>query len=150
MKCGPDEPSWTWTKIWVQACMPDYSLNGQQSPMLYKGDKDAARPPEGGQAKVSLKSAVEHWPSNTDARQSAEKPLHKAQSLIKQYLMNVPPDGWVWHKTIFFFFFRCVWEQSRGPDTPGSSKNASGSCHHSPKKRAPQAPGDKPKLSKKG
>ena len=26
-QCGPNEPSWTWTQIWVQACMPDYSLN---------------------------------------------------------------------------------------------------------------------------
>ena len=27
VQCGPDEPSWTWTQIWVQARMPDYSLN---------------------------------------------------------------------------------------------------------------------------
>ena len=25
--CGLDEPSWTWTQIWVQACTSDYSLN---------------------------------------------------------------------------------------------------------------------------
>ena len=27
VQCEPDEPSWTWTQIWAQACMPDYSLN---------------------------------------------------------------------------------------------------------------------------
>ena len=27
VQCGPDEPCWTWTQIWVQARMPDYSLN---------------------------------------------------------------------------------------------------------------------------
>ena len=27
LQCGPDEPSWTWTQICVQARMPDYSLN---------------------------------------------------------------------------------------------------------------------------
>ena len=27
VQCGPDEPNWTWTQIWVQGCMPDYSLN---------------------------------------------------------------------------------------------------------------------------
>ena len=27
MQCGPDEPSWSWTQIWVQACMSDYCLN---------------------------------------------------------------------------------------------------------------------------
>ena len=25
--CGPDEPSWSWTQIWVQARMPAHSLN---------------------------------------------------------------------------------------------------------------------------
>ena len=25
--CGPDEPRWSWTQIWVQACMSAYSLN---------------------------------------------------------------------------------------------------------------------------
>ena len=27
VQCEPDEPSWTWTQTWVQAQMPDYSLN---------------------------------------------------------------------------------------------------------------------------
>ena len=27
VQCRPDEPSWSWTQTWVQACMPDYSLN---------------------------------------------------------------------------------------------------------------------------
>ena len=27
VQCGPDGPSRTWTQIWAQAHMPDYSLN---------------------------------------------------------------------------------------------------------------------------
>ena len=27
VQCGSDDPSWSWTQIWVQAHMPDYSLN---------------------------------------------------------------------------------------------------------------------------
>ena len=27
VQCGPDEPCWTWTQIWVQVHMPDYCLN---------------------------------------------------------------------------------------------------------------------------
>ena len=27
VQCGPDEPSWSWTQIWVQARTPAYSLN---------------------------------------------------------------------------------------------------------------------------
>ena len=27
VQCGPDEPSWTWIQIWIQARIPDYSLN---------------------------------------------------------------------------------------------------------------------------
>ena len=27
VQCGLDEPSWTWTQIWVQARLPGYSLN---------------------------------------------------------------------------------------------------------------------------
>ena len=27
MQCEPDEPSWTWTQIWVQSRVSDYNLN---------------------------------------------------------------------------------------------------------------------------
>ena len=27
VQSGPDKPSWSWTKIWVQARMPDYSIS---------------------------------------------------------------------------------------------------------------------------
>ena len=47
--------------------------------------------------------------------------LTPKQGLIKRYLMNVPPDGRVWHKA----FFKWVWVQGRGPDASSSSKNAS-------------------------
>ena len=58
MQCGPDEPSWTWTQIWVQVRKPDYRFKG---PVLYKGDNNAARPPEGGLTATSL--PLYRWPS---------------------------------------------------------------------------------------
>ena len=42
-----DEPSRTWAQIWVQAGMPDYSLNWTTGPVLYKGVDNTARLPEG-------------------------------------------------------------------------------------------------------
>ena len=71
MQCGPDEPSWTWTQIWVQAHMPDYSLNWTaRSSAIQKWQRcQCCRWPS---------RSREHWLSGTDARQSAEKLLHKA------------------------------------------------------------------------
>ena len=50
---GPDVLSRTWTQIWAQAWMSDYSLNWK--PVLYKGDKsvnDAVRPTKCGPAEA--------------------------------------------------------------------------------------------------
>ena len=90
MQCGPDKPSWTWTQNWVQARMPDYSLNWTArssaiqewqrcqwcSELIRRWHSRSWRP-------FGLKSAMEHWSSGTDARQFAEKPLRQAQWLIK-------------------------------------------------------------------
>ena len=98
------EPYWTMLVIGTQCTMGPTSLAGVgpksesrhvcliisktwlQGPVLYKGDKvvdDAAQPPEGGPAEFrrpfGLKSATKHWPSGTDSRQSAEKPLREEQ-----------------------------------------------------------------------
>ena len=90
IQCGPDEPSWTWTQIWVQPRMPDYSLNWKARSSAIQGwqrcqwcSPPTRRWPSRSRRPFGLKSAQEHWPSGTDARQSAEKPLHKAE--IFQY-----------------------------------------------------------------
>ena len=73
--------------------MPDYSLNWTaKSSAIQKWQcvNDAARPPEG------LKSAICHWPSGTDARQSAKKPLHEAAT--ERYICLSLPPGRTWHK----------------------------------------------------
>ena len=75
MQCGPDKPSWTWTQIWIQTRMPDYSLNWTA--------RMTKVPVEAGGGAFGLKSAIEHWLSCMDARQSAEKPLYEAE--IFQY-----------------------------------------------------------------
>ena len=50
--------------------------------MLYKGVFDVAHLPEGGLPEAGgFQSAMELWPSGTDTRQSAEKPLHKAVAI---------------------------------------------------------------------
>ena len=60
VKCGPDEPRWSWTQNLGQASMPAYSLNWTARSVLYKRDKGvnvAARPPEGGPAEAGDLSA---------------------------------------------------------------------------------------------
>ena len=76
VQCGSDEGSRTWTQIWVQARMPDYSLNWTQrcqwcSSPIWRWLSRSQGP-------FGLNSTMEHGPSITDARQSTEKPLHKA------------------------------------------------------------------------
>ena len=39
VQCAPDEPSWSWTQISVQACMPDYSLNWTVRSSTIQGGK---------------------------------------------------------------------------------------------------------------
>ena len=74
VQCGPDEPSWSWTQIWVQAHMPDYCLNwtarssaiqgGTKASMLQLTHQKVARP-SWNRGPFSLKSAIEHWQSST-------------------------------------------------------------------------------------
>ena len=153
MQCGSDEPSWSWTQIWVQARMPDYSLNwiAKSSAMqrcqccssptrkrpsrscgpfglawsidhpaqtvrwkashqrarssiiqgVTKELNEAAHPPEGGPAEIRGLSASSlpwsNWLFGTDARQSAEKPLHKAEAVG---LMSPPQSNWLNSKNI--------------------------------------------------
>ena len=88
VQCGFDEPSWTWTEIWVQTRMPDYCLNWIARSSAIQGWKRCQwccsptrkcstqnwRP-------FGLKFVMEHWPSGMDARQSAEKPLHETAAV---------------------------------------------------------------------
>ena len=55
VQCGPGEPSWMWTKTWVQARMPDYNLNWTARSSAIQGVKgvnNSARPPEGSPAQL--------------------------------------------------------------------------------------------------
>ena len=52
LQYGPDEPSWTWTQIRVQARMLDYSLNWTVRSRAIQGWQWCSSPPEGGQAEV--------------------------------------------------------------------------------------------------
>ena len=88
VQCGSDEPSLTWTQIWVQACMPDYSLNWTARSRAIQGwqkcqwcSLPTQRCPSQSGGPFDLKFAIEHWPSDTDTRQSTEKPLHHWVSL---------------------------------------------------------------------
>ena len=55
VQCRLDEPSWTWTQIWVQARMPDYSLN-------WTARSNAIH---GGQRCQSCSSHTQKWPSQS-------------------------------------------------------------------------------------
>ena len=80
VRSGPDEPSWTWTQIWVQVCMPGYSLNWTARSTAIQRCQWCSSPTQRwsswSQWPSGLRSAIEHWQSGTDAGQSAEKPLH--------------------------------------------------------------------------
>ena len=57
VQCGSDEPSWTRNQIWVQARMPDYSLNwttGSSAIQRWQRWKRCSSPPptEGGPAEA--------------------------------------------------------------------------------------------------
>ena len=78
----PDEPSWTWTQIWVQECMPHYSLNWTARSSSIQGWKrcqwcssPSRRWPSRSWGPFDIKSPMELWPSGTVVRQCAEKPL---------------------------------------------------------------------------
>ena len=138
VQCGPDEPSYTWTQTWVQACMPvvslvqyrystgtsrrvgnsirerltlfppevvrhwlshwvyssgitmlDYSLNWTaRSSAIQRWQRcQRCSSPSQSRGHFSLKSAIEHWPSGTDARQSADR----AFSLGGNPYLSLPP-----------------------------------------------------------
>ena len=63
VQCGPDEPSWTWTQIWVQAWMPDYSLNWTARSSAIQGVKGRSSPTRRWTSRswgpYGLKSAIE-------------------------------------------------------------------------------------------
>ena len=62
--------------------MPDYSLHWTARSSAIQRCQCCSSPiwrwPSRSQGPFSLKSAMEHWPSGTDAWQSAEEPLHEA------------------------------------------------------------------------
>ena len=78
VQCGPDEPNWTWTQIWVQVSTLAYSLNWTarssaipwwQRCQWYSSPTQ--RGPSRSRRPFGLKSAMELWPSGTDAKQAS-------------------------------------------------------------------------------
>ena len=67
VQCGPDEPRWSWTQIWVQARMTDYSLNWTKRSSAIQGIKgvnNAACPPESSPTQPkpgAFRPQVCHW-----------------------------------------------------------------------------------------
>ena len=53
VQCGPDEPSWSWTQIWVQACIPAYSLNWTARSSAIEGEQRCQ----------CCSSSTQRWPS---------------------------------------------------------------------------------------
>ena len=87
MQCGPDEPSWTWTQIWVKARMPDYSLNWTATSSAIQGWKkiyyDAAIPTEIGSAEAGgLSASGLPW--------SIDRSVRMLYSLLKNFCTNLP------------------------------------------------------------
>ena len=94
-----DEPRWSWAQIWVQARMPDYSLNWTARSSALQGGKRCPccsspnqRWPSRSQGPFGLKSALEHWISGTDARQSAEQSAKMLLTLPSTFCLT--PDCW--------------------------------------------------------
>ena len=107
VQCGPDEPSWTWTQIWVQAHMPDCSLNWTMGSSAIQGwrscqccSSPTRRWPSRIQGPFGLKSAMEHWQFGMDARQSAEQSAKMEYLFITITLRSMQTQSsnidWVW------------------------------------------------------
>ena len=79
MQCQPDEPCCSWTQIWVQAQMPDFSLNWTARSSAIKGGQRCQRCslhtqswPCRSRGPFSLESAIDlDTPSSTNARRSS-------------------------------------------------------------------------------
>ena len=142
VQCGPDEPSWTWTQIWVQAGMPDYSLNWTMKSSVIQGWQKCLwcslptwRWPSQSQGTFGLESAIDIWYPTmkgypTFPKTPGLEPHHQIQfRVIYRTLVCLPsaviqstPDNWVtltiWEympNSLFFFFFlkkQIIWRYS--------------------------------------
>ena len=100
--CGPDEPSWTWTQIWVQARMPDYSLNWIARCCAIQGVKavnDAAHPAEGGPAETKALTASSLPLIPLPVRHGYQTELTSSQKLIR------PPS----YRCFYFYCARLLY-----------------------------------------
>ena len=99
VQCGPDEPSWSWTQIWVQARMPAYSLNWTARSQCYtRGTKVSIlqlAPPEGGLAEAGGLSAANlplisttHQARMPDGPAKAREGIYSSMSYIYQKFLE--------------------------------------------------------------
>ena len=111
VQCEPDEPSWTWTQIWGQARMPDYSLNWTARSTAIQGWQsvnEAARLPESNPVEAGRLSAsslplnIDHparMPDSSLKILSAKQWLVEETSVVKiilliwQFLTPALADG---------------------------------------------------------
>ena len=76
VQCGPDEPRWSWTQIWVQARTLDYSLNWTAKSSAIQGwrrcqycSPPTRRWPNRNWGPFGPKSTMEQKPFGTNVRQ---------------------------------------------------------------------------------
>ena len=70
--CGPDEPSWSWTPIWVMARIPDHSLNWTARSSAIQG----------GQRCQCCNSPTWRWPSQNHGLLTTSLPLISIPHLV--------------------------------------------------------------------
>ena len=108
--------------------MPNYTLNWTTGSSAIQGwqrchwcSSSTRKWPSRSWGPFGIKSAMEHWPSGMDARQSADKPLHEAVArrafpitlFFTKYstLIFISRKGRIWHKSEKDW--QRLWEEGR-------------------------------------
>ena len=93
--CGPDEPSWTWNQIWVQAPLPNDWLNWTTRSSAIQAHSTVAQPkPVAIRPQVCLwKLTVQHWCQTVRWKASARSTVANQADICLCLL----PDR-TWHK----------------------------------------------------
>ena len=100
VQCGPGEPSWSLTQIWVEVRMPDYCLNWiarsnaiQEWLRCQWCSSPTRRCPNRSRGPFGHKSAMEHWPFGTNCPLNCQqkKPQNTWPShAIRLYYLSLP------------------------------------------------------------
>ena len=116
--CGPDEPSWAWTQIWIQEHMPDYSLNWtamSRAIQRVEGVNDAACPPEGGPAEAGGHTATSAFvgqcliaskPTANQCRRYRRQGADRYKASLTVYIVSPPENGCeIFHYNSYYYHF---------------------------------------------